>query len=86
MTEKQIATVLKSMEEEEYARKSFSEIALDLKYISPNGLNNIVSLEEEVNVRIGRILVGLGYLYQEECRAHAAEHVQSRAWPFRLTT
>lgn len=73
MTEKQIETVIKAMEEERYARKGFSEVALDLKFISPNGLHDIVSLEEEVNVRIGRILVGLGYLYQEECDKYLKE-------------
>jgi predicted transcriptional regulator len=73
MTEDQIKTVLKAMEEEKYSRKGFSEVALELGLITQNDISDIASLEDELNIRIGRVLVNLGYVYQEECNKYLKE-------------
>lgn len=73
MTQGQIRSVLKAMEDEKYSRKGFSEVALELGLVSQRDLNGIASLEDEINIRIGRVLVNLGYIYQEECNKFLKE-------------
>ncbi len=63
---KQIDIVLKAMMEENHAGKKFGEVAKELDFISSNDLQNILELEEEMNIRIGKILAMSGFITQEE--------------------
>jgi len=64
--ENQVSLILKAMTEEVYAGRKFGEVAMALDFISKGDLEEIVNLEDEVNIRIGEILVMAGYVTQDE--------------------
>ena len=66
MEDKQIDIVLKAMMEENHAGKKFGEVAKELNFISSNDLHEILELQEEINIRIGKILAMSGFITQEE--------------------
>ncbi len=66
MEDKQIDIVLKAMMEENHAGKKFGEVAKELNFISSNDLHDILELEEEINITVGKILAMSGYITQEE--------------------
>lgn len=61
-----IDIVLKAMMEENHAGKKFGEVAKELHFISSNDLHDILELEEEINIRVGKILAMSGFITQEE--------------------
>ncbi len=67
LTEKQIDMVFRGMKEEKYAGKEFCEVALEMNLITPNDVQDIMVLENEINIRIGKVLVELGHMKEEEC-------------------
>lgn len=54
------------MTEEVYAGRKFGEVAMALDFISKGDLDDIVNLEDEVNIRIGEVLVMAGYVNQDD--------------------
>lgn len=64
--DKHIDIVLKAMMEENHAGKQFGEVAKELHFISSNNLHDILELEEEINIRVGKILAMSGFITQEE--------------------
>ena len=66
MEDKQIDIVLKAMMEDKHAGEKFGEVAKELNFISSNDLHEILELEEEINIRIGKILTMSGFITQEE--------------------
>ena len=62
----QVDIVLKAMTEEKHAGKKFGEIAKEMKFIFSDDIEEILELEEQINVRIGKILAMSGYISQKE--------------------
>ena len=66
MGDQQIDIVLKAMKEEKHVGKRFGEVAQRLKFISSHDLYEILEMQEEINIRIGKILAMSGFITQEE--------------------
>ena len=65
------------MQGNEYAGKKFGEVAAEHNYIVPSDIDKIMDVEEEINLRIGKIMVMSGYITQGECDKCYSEFKES---------
>jgi len=77
MEDEQVDLVLKTMTEEKHAGKKFGEVAIELNFITSNDLQEILEMEEEINIRIGKILAMSGFIAQEEIDKYLKEFNKS---------
>ncbi|MGR3176935.1 MAG: hypothetical protein ACUZ8E_02635 [Candidatus Anammoxibacter sp.] len=73
MKEKQVDATLIAMTDGKNADKKFGEVAVELGYLSPNDVDEIMEVEEAINIRIGKILVLSGNITQDECDKYSKE-------------